>query len=58
MEHSTAIIKHKNFSQMLGLNSATCKRVTTRSAIIFATVNEIYCLHEAVNVQILGRSPD
>ena len=41
----------KNLSEMFGLKSATYKRVITITAIIFATVNRNYCLHEAVNVQ-------
>ena len=36
---------------MPGLKSATYERVITKTAIIFATVDINYCLHEAVNVQ-------
>ena len=36
---------------MPGLKSATYKRVITITAIIFATVDRNYCLHEVVNVQ-------
>ena len=36
---------------MPGLKSATYKRVITKTAIIFATIDRNYCLHEAVNEQ-------
>ena len=58
MEHSTAITKHKNFPQMLSIKSATCERVITKTGIIFAADNRIYCLHQAINVQTLERPPN
>ena len=41
---------------MPGLKSATYKRVITITAIIFATVDRNYYLHEAVNVQTIRKT--
>ena len=42
---------------MPGLKSATYKRVITITAIIIATIDRNYCLHEAVNVQKHQENP-